>query len=226
MGRGEATPASSPYPPTSTRLTRRNVVNRVGSTILKQDVRALWKIAANDLIGIGDSFEVPGELGGFLLQSVKTGQLLGLYGSVRINEAALGAMSDRSYVYTANVDDGKTFETIIIDGTPGDGPGSYLNMSFTQPANVGIQVIKNGKSNWRVHMIALMDGEEGEEALGDYGPDYWLPWLRAEHPLTPRICDAFRGAKTAKSWLREYLARTADITCPYLDNFSPMGEYS
>ena len=68
MGRGEATPASSPYPPTSTRLTRRNVVNLVGSTVLKQDVRALWKIAANDLIGIGDSFEVPGELGGFLLQ--------------------------------------------------------------------------------------------------------------------------------------------------------------
>ena len=142
MGRGEATPASSPYPPTSTRLTRRNVVNRVGSTVLKQDVRALWKIAANDLIGIGDSFEVPGELGGFLLQSVKTGQLLGLYGSIRINEAALGAMSDRSYVYTANVDDGVTFETIIIDDTPGDGPGSYLNMSFTQPANVGIVINK------------------------------------------------------------------------------------
>jgi hypothetical protein len=48
-------------------------------------------------------------------------------------------------------------------------------MSFTRPANVGIQVIKNGKNNWRVHMIALMDGEEGEEALCDYGPDYWLP---------------------------------------------------
>ena len=69
-------------------------------------------------------------------------------------------------------------------------------------------------------MIALMDGEEGEEALCDYGPDYWLPWLRANHPLTTQICNAFRGAKTGKLWLGEYLARTADITCPHLDDFS------
>ena len=110
------------------------MVNREKSSVLTdKQIKALWKIAADDLIGIGDSVEVPGELGGFLLKSVKAGQVLGLYGSVQITEAALRAMLDRSYVYTANVEVGSNTETIIIDGTSGDGPGSYLNTSFTNP---------------------------------------------------------------------------------------------
>ena len=105
------------------------MVNREKSSVLTdKQIKALWKIAADDLIGIGDLVEVHGELGGFLLKSVKAGQVLGLYGSVQITEAALRAMLDRSYVYTANVEVGSNTETIIIDETPGDGPGSYLKV--------------------------------------------------------------------------------------------------
>jgi hypothetical protein len=160
------------------RLTRmRGVVNQERSSVLtNKQIKALWKIAADDLIGIGDSVEVHGELGGFLLKSVKVGQVLGIYGSVQITEADLRAMLDRSYVYTANVEVGSNTETIIIDGTPGDGPGSYLNTSFVNSLNVGIEVrkLKEG-TGYQVVMVSLTDIEQGEEGLCEYGPEYWLP---------------------------------------------------
>jgi hypothetical protein len=67
----------------------------------------------------------------------------------------------------------------------------------------------------------------GEEAKLDYGPEHWLPWLRAGHPLTSSICTKYCGCTDPYVWLTEFLAEKNHIILPPLRAFryncTPLG---
>jgi hypothetical protein len=126
---------------------------------------------------------------------------------------------DRSYIYQCDIKLAGHTRSVNADGTPGDGIGSYCNEDLSShSANVRVEAyacVRNGKlANISFKMVTNMLIFAGEEAKLDYGPEHWLPWLRAGHPLTSSICTKYCGGTDPYVWLTEFLAEKNHIILP------------